>query len=462
MQLSEIKNKKIYLVSLGCSKNLVDGEFMSSKLSDYGFTITNDASEAQIAIVNTCGFIDSAKEESIGVILDMAKLKDEANLELLIASGCLSERYADDMQVSLPEVDAILGVRNYKDIVLAIQNYYEDTSKDKSEDAFLSRIYKSSNKKEALSHLHSQHIPSTKHYAYLKIAEGCSNHCSFCAIPGIRGPFQSRPMEDIIQEAKFLVSQCYDEIIVIAQDTGFYGLDLYKERKLVALLEALSQIKEIKWIKVLYLYAEGLSKELVSLFKNKNNLIPYFDIPIQHASDKILKSMNRKDSSKVLEEKINYIRQEIPQAVIRTTVMVGYPGETQEDFNQLLRFIERIRFDRLGGFMYSPEEGTKAYQLEDKIDSDTMHNRFEVLMEVQRKISREILESKIGTNVEVKIDSISDDGIYYLARSAYEIPEVDPLIYVLNQSEKDIIEGNFYNVKLIEAEDYDLIGVIEE
>lgn len=448
-------------MSLGCAKNLVDGEYMSSHLKQEGFHMTRNPDEAHVAIVNTCGFIDAAKAESIDKILEMAELKNTANLELLIASGCMSERYTEEMQVSLPEVDVLLGVRNYKDIAQAIYNYYDEETIANEEEQFLSRIYKSRNREDVFGHVRGEHVPSTRHYAYLKIAEGCSNHCSFCAIPGIRGPFQSRPLEDILQEARDLTEQGYDELIVIAQDSGFYGLDIYKERKLADLLDNLEDIPNLKWIKVLYLYAEGLTDKLMDVFKRSKKLIPYFDIPVQHASDEILQSMNRKDNQATLRSKIMRIRQELPQAIIRTTVMVGYPGETEKDFQELLSFIEDIRFERLGCFTYSPEEGTKAYNLDNQVDEKTKQKRFEILMETQRKISNEHLEKRLHQTMEVKIDSISDDGIYYLARSAYEVPEVDPEIYVLNPSEEELIIGQYYDVHIIETDDYELTGVIQ-
>lgn len=450
------------MISLGCAKNLVDGEYMVSHLKEAGYQTTTNAKEAEVIVVNTCGFIDSAKEESIQMILDMADYKKDGRCELLIATGCLSERYAIEMQTSLPELDAILGVRNYKDIVLALEEFYQiEKYGEDSEQEFLAKIYQSSNKQDVLAHLVGSHNPSTPYYAYLKIAEGCSNNCAFCAIPAIRGPFQSRPMEDILAEADQLSQDGFDEILLIAQDSGFYGRDKYKEKKLAELLENIAQSTSFKWIRVLYIYAIGLDDKIIDVFKKHNQIIPYFDIPIQHASNKILAAMGRRETQELIRERIEYIRQELPNAIIRTTVMVGYPGETEEDFHELLDFMKEIRFDRLGCFRFSPEEGTRAAALPNQVDEETKVRRYNELMELQRSISFALHESMLGEIIEVKIESVSEDGIYYLGRSAYQIPDVDPSILLLNTNDSDIELGNYYNCKIVEAAEYELTGVIE-
>lgn len=467
-----IKNKKIFLYSLGCAKNLVDGEYMSALLRQAGFGMTGDPAEAEIIIVNTCGFIESAKKESIEAILEMADYKNDGRCELLIVSGCLSERYASEMQDAMPEVDAILGVKNYKDIVKAATDFYEEKERAEAGGAEnadddtkeggrkAARIYKEGDRSDVLSHMKDiDHVPSTDYYAYLKIAEGCSNHCAFCAIPGIRGPFRSRPEEEILDEAANLIFQGYDELIVIAQDSGFYGLDLYHERRLPDLLKKLSELNGLKWIRVLYLYAEGLSDELLDVYAEHDNLVPYFDMPIQHASDKILSSMDRSETQESLRQTFRKIRRRLPEAVLRTTVMVGYPGETDEDFAELLDFIKEVRFDMLGCFKFCPEEGTRAALLPNQVDEDTKQARYDKLMEVQKIISKENAERFVGRILDVKLEDISSDGLYYLGRSAFQTPEVDSSVWVLNTKEGEPIIGSVVKVKIIEAESYEMTGV---
>lgn len=460
---SELTQKKIFLYSLGCAKNLVDGEYMSAICRDRGFQMTSQADDAEIIVVNTCGFIESAKQESIGAILDMAELKDSGHCELLIVSGCLSERYAEEMQADMPEVDAILGVRNYKDIVTSIEDHYKTASTaDQHEGAFLSKIYRSKQREDGLAHMRMPvlHKPSTTHYAYLKIAEGCSNHCAFCAIPGIRGPFQSRKPEEILAEARDLVEAGYDELIVIAQDSGFYGLDLFRERRLAALLEELAKVEGLRWLRVLYLYAAGVNDELLEVYKNNPKVVPYFDIPIQHASDRILRAMDRSETTETLRQRFAKIRQELPEAVIRTTVMVGYPGESEADFAELTDFIREQKFEMLGCFSFCPEEGTKAFSMPDQVSETVKQERYEKVMELQREISHSHLQSFIGRTIEVKIEDVSPDGIYYLGRSAWQNPEVDSHILVLNQSEAEPVLGTRVMVRIIDADNYELTGVM--
>ncbi len=464
------QDKHVYLLSLGCSKNLVDGEYMSEACRKAGLRLTEDPERAEVIIVNTCGFIESAKQESIGAILDMADFKTKGTCELLLATGCLSERYAEEMRDSLPEVDAILGIRNYKDIVPAIADFYQEQEAssvdelegaDQAEEKFLSKIYRSGTRQDVLAHVTGHRTPSTKHYAYLKIAEGCSNHCAFCAIPGIRGPFRSRPVDEVLGEARELAAAGYDELIVIAQDSGFYGLDTERRRLLPELLDQLCEIDGLRWIRVLYLYAEGLTDELLSVYKRRPQLVPYFDIPIQHASDKILQAMDRRETESSLRQTIERLREEVPGVIIRTTVMTGFPGETEEDFQKLLRFVEEIRFDYLGCFTYSPEEGTKAATMPDQLPQKVKETRRDLIMETQQSISREKHERYLGKILEVKIEGVSPDGIYHQGRSAGQTPDVDPCILVLNSTDKEPIEGHVYPVRIVEADSYELTGVLE-
>ena len=455
--ITHILEKNVYLTSLGCSKNLVDAECMSFDLKKAGFNMVEDPAEAQVLIVNTCGFINPAKEESIQTILDLADYKTEGQAEVLVVTGCLSERYAEDMAEDLPEADILMGIGHYKDIVEALYDFYEEEKPESTK----ARIYLGHERPDVLAHMEIHRKPSTPYYAYLKIAEGCSNRCAFCAIPGIRGPFRSRPMEEIIEEAKALIDQGYDELILVAQDSGFYGLDLYKERRLADLLEKLSVIPNLKWIRVLYLYAEGLNDSLLDVMKAHTNILPYFDIPIQHGSDKILKRMNRKESIAQVEDHIESIKKTFPDAIIRTTMMVGFPGETEEDFEDLLNFVERMRFDRLGAFTYSPEEDTPAFSMEDQIADSVKEDRYRRLMELQSRISLEKLQDQVGKKLEVKIEGLSDDGFSYVARSWEQVPDVDPVIYVLNPTEEAVTLGQYYPVEIVEADEYEQVGVIQ-
>lgn len=456
-----LRDKHVYLLSLGCAKNLVDGEYMSEACRSAGLRLTDTPTEAEVIIVNTCGFIEAAKQESISAILDMADYKSGGTCELLLATGCLSERYADEIRESLPEVDAILGVKNYKDIVPAITDFYRDKETAEGESPLPGRIYHTGERADVLAHVTGIRTPSTHGYAYLKIAEGCSNHCAFCAIPGIRGPYRSRLPGDVLAEARDLAQRGYDELIVIAQDSGFYGLDIEQKRLLPELLDQLCEIEGIRWIRVQYLYAAGLTQELIDVYKRRPQLVPYFDIPIQHASDKILQAMDRQETEATLRETIASLRELIPGVVIRTTVMTGFPGETEEDFQKLLSFIEEIRFDYLGGFAFCPEEGTRAATLPDQLPESVKQARLAQVMAKQQTISRELNSRYIGTILEVKIEEAASDGIYYQGRSSLQTPEVDPCIMVLNTRETLPVPGQVYPVKIVEADAYELTGVLE-
>ena len=443
---------KVGFVSLGCSKNLVDTEMAIGLMKKLGFEIVNDESQAEIIIINTCGFIQSAKEEAINTIFEMAQYKNE-NCKYLVVMGCLVKRYKAELEKEIPEVDLFISLEEY--------------------DNFSNLIMKLVGKQASINTLdYLDRIISTgTTTAYLKIAEGCSNNCTYCAIPKIRGKYESRQFEDIVKEAKQLVSQGISELIIIAQDTTKYGIDLYGKPRLAELLETLASIEGLTWVRFLYAYPESIDDKLIEVVKNNNKICNYFDIPIQHYSDNILKRMNRKTSGSDIEKIINKLRKEIPDVIIRTTVMVGFPGESGEDFEQLYEFIKRIKFDKLGCFMYSKEDGTPAYNLKDSVNSLTKKHRYNKIMETQSLISSEKLQQKIGNEYTILLEDYTDDGKYLIGRTYMDIPEEDGVVLVENSNEQELIIGNFYqcvidDVALIEQEgkrimsNYDLLGHI--
>lgn len=412
---------KIGFVSLGCSKNLVDTEAMIKFYRDRDYQIVDTPAEADVIIINTCGFIESAKQEAINTILEMIDYKTSGSCKSLVVTGCLVERYLDELVEEFPEVDLFIPLREYKDIFGKLD--------------YINRPV------------------TTNSYAYLKIAEGCSNNCTYCAIPSIRGPYVSRPMEEIIEEAKTLYGRGYREIIVIAQDTTKYGKDLYGEYKLPELLEELSKIN-FTWIRFLYSYPETISDELIKVVKNSDKICHYFDIPIQHISDTVLKRMNRHSTSETIKNVISKIREEIPDVVIRTTLIVGFPGETEEDFAKLKDFVEKTKFDRLGAFEYSKEDNTPAEKLDGHLSDEIKSERYNTIMQIQQKISKSNNERLIGEELECIIQGGSEFG--YIARSYRDVPEEDGVVFV--QSEKRHRAGDIVLVKIVQAEDYDLIG----
>ena len=443
---------KVGFVSLGCSKNLVDTEMAIGLMKKLGFEIVNDESQAEIIIINTCGFIQSAKEEAINTIFEMAQYKNE-NCKYLVVMGCLVKRYKAELEKEIPEVDLFISLEEY--------------------DNFSNLIMKLVGKQASINTLdYLDRIISTgTTTAYLKIAEGCSNNCTYCAIPKIRGKYESRQFEDIVKEAKQLVSQGISELIIIAQDTTKYGIDLYGKPRLAELLETIASIEGLTWVRFLYAYPESIDDKLIEVVKNNNKICNYFDIPIQHYSDNILKRMNRKTSGSDIEKIINKLRKEIPDVIIRTTVMVGFPGESGEDFEQLYEFIKRIKFDKLGCFMYSKEDGTPAYNLKDSVNSLTKKHRYNKIMETQSLISSEKLQQKIGNEYTILLEDYTDDGKYLIGRTYMDIPEEDGVVFIENTNEKELIIGNFYqcvidDVALIEQEgkrimsNYDLLGHI--
>ena len=426
--------KKIALISLGCAKNLVDSENILGLLLKNHYEIVNNKEEADILIINTCGFIEASKKESIDVILDNINKKQK-----VVVTGCLVNRYVDDLRKAIPEVDLWIPIRDYP----RFNQLLATLDKDITNFEGLNDDYR---------------LVSTGTYsAYLKIGEGCSNCCTYCAIPLIRGPYVSRPYEDIIKEAKKLASEGYKELIVLEQDTTRYGLDLKEKKTIVDLLKGLLEIKELAFIRLLYLYPDEITDELIDLIAKEKRLTPYFDIPIQHSEDKILKAMNRRGDKAYLTNLFKKIKTKIPNAVLRTTVMVGFPGETKQDFDNLLKFIEEVKFDHLGGFTYSKEEGTKSYDFPHQVRQATKQKRLDELMALQQKISYDLNKRHIGEIMNGLV--VGKENGYYLLRSYWNAPDdVDGKI--LFSSNEELKEGDIVNVKIKESYVYDLYGEI--
>ncbi len=429
-------------VSLGCSKNLVDTEIMVGLVGADGFKIVNDEAEADVIIINTCGFIDSAKEEAISTILEMARHKEGGRLKKLIVTGCLAERYRDEVLRELPEVDAVVGVGRFSEIVDIIK------SSDMEFFGYENREYP-----ETLPRI----LSTPSYTAYLKIAEGCDNHCTYCSIPMIRGKYRSRKTEDVLAEAAKLAEGGVREINVIAQDTTRYGLDIYGKAVLPKLLNGLCEIEGLALVRVLYTYPEMIDGELIKVIKNNDKMAKYFDIPIQHSENSVLKRMGRKSRKEGIAKLLLKIREEIPEAVIRTSIIVGFPGETEEDFLGLCKFAEDMQFDRLGVFKYSREEGTPAYSLGGQIDEETKEKRYNKLMEIQQRIADEKNNEKIGKVIKVLIEG-SADGLYY-GRSQFDAPQIDGKVYI--KTKNVYAPGEFSDVKITSAVNYDLIGEVE-
>ena len=428
-------------ISLGCSKNLVDTEMTIGLFKKNNYKIVNNPEEADIIVINTCGFIESAKEEAINTILEMAEYKNN-RCKYLIVMGCLVQRYKEELEKAIPEVDLFIKYQEYDNIWEQIENTIKDKQRNECKLEFLDRV-----------------ITTGKNYAYLRIAEGCSNRCTYCAIPYIRGGFESRRLEDILIEANKLAKEGYKELIIIAQDTSKYGIDIYGEPKLAELLERLAEIEGIKWIKFLYTYPEAITDELIKVVKENDKICKYFDIPIQHISDSVLKRMNRKSNGQTIRKVIEKIRKEIPNVVIRTTVMVGFPGETNENFEELYKFVEKTKFERLGAFAYSKEDGTPAEKLDNQIHHSTKKSRYNKIMKLQQQISSEVMKQQIGKTMEVLIENISFDGRYYIGRSRNEVPDIDGIIYIEKEDAGEFL-NEFVEVEIIDSKGYDLIAKI--
>ena len=449
-------------ISLGCSKNLIDTEVAIGLFKDNNYKIVNNPEEADILVINTCGFIESAKEEAINTILEMAEYKKK-RCKYLIAMGCLVQRYYEDLIKALPEVDLFIKIDEYNQLWNKIEDLIKRDIVEKSKIKTSTKISEIQPLPMPTYNEFMERVVTTgKNYAYLKIGEGCSNKCTYCAIPYIRGPFVSRKEEDIIEEAKQLAGKGITELIIIAQDTTKYGVDIYGENRLADLIEKLSKIRKIKWIRFLYSYPEGITDELIEVVANNKKVAKYFDIPIQHISNSILKRMNRKTNKENIEKLIEKIRNKIPNVTLRTSLIVGFPGETKEDFEELLEFVEKTKFDKLGVFMYSKEDGTPAAKMPEQIHGNTKKSRYNKIMKKQQEISKEILKSKIGQIVEVLIEDISFDKKYYVGRTMQDVPDIDGLVYIKNdkQPDKEIL-NSFVKCEIIKVNDYDLIGVLK-
>ena len=453
---------KVGFVSLGCSKNLIDTEIAIGKFKNNNYKIVNNPSEADIIVINTCGFIDSAKEEAINTILEMAEYKEQ-KCRYLIVMGCLVQRYYEDLIKELPEVDLFIKLEDYDNFWNIIEDLIKRDIVTKTKQKLSNKISEMKPLPMATSEEFMDRVVTTgKNYAYIKIGEGCSNRCTYCAIPYIRGPFVSRKMEEIIEEAKMLAKTEIKELIVIAQDTTKYGVDIYGESKLAELLSKLSKIEGIQWIRFLYSYPEGITDELIQEVAQNKKIAKYFDIPIQHISDSILKKMNRKTSKKQITELLEKIRTQIPEVTLRTSLIVGFPGETNDDFKELQEFVSQAKFDKLGAFMYSKEEGTPAEKLPNQIHRNTKKSRYNKIMQEQQKISKQNLENKIGKTYDVLIEEISFDKKFLIGRTMQDVPEIDGLVYVKVQENDLTVEqkiGQIIKCKITKVSNYDLIGI---
>ena len=415
-------------------------------LKDNNYEIVSNKEDADIIIVNTCAFIETAQQEAIETILEMAKLK-EKSLKKLVVTGCLAQRYKDEIIKEIPEVDAVVGTSSVGDILVAIAD-------EQKEDVFC----KSFGNIDYLNH--KRVVSTNKPTAYIKIAEGCDNFCTYCIIPKLRGKYTSRKIEDIVKEAKDLAKEGYSEIVLVAQDVTVYGKDIYKEKAIVPLVRELSNIDGIKWIRLLYCYPEEITDDLIKEMKENEKLLSYLDVPIQHASDKVLKRMGRRGTSSFIRDILRKIRKEIPDVVLRTSLIVGFPGETKEDFEILEDFVKEIEFDRLGVFKYSREEGTPAYKLKDQIDEEIKEDRYNKIMTIQNGISNKKNKKRLNKVYEAIVEGVSDDGIFYEGRTKEEAPDIDGKIYFTAM--RDLNIGEYVLTKIINTDDYDLIGVVED
>ena len=438
-------NYKVGMISLGCPKNQVDAEHMLAMMDAEGWEIVDYVDGCDVVIVNTCGFIDDAKKEAIENILDMVELKKEGVISKIIVTGCLAQRYKDEIVKEIPEVDAVVGIGANGDIIKTVEEVMSgvDTIEKYPPQCELP--------------LEGQRILTTPQYwAYLKIGEGCSNRCTYCTIPSIRGNMRSRSMENVIDEAKQLAELGVKELILIAQDTTSYGLDLYGELKLPELLNELCKIDSIEWIRLLYCYPDRITDELIETMKNQEKIVNYIDLPLQHADDKILKAMNRRGDQALIRSVISKLRSEIPDVVIRTTFIVGFPGEGEEEFETHAEFVNEIEFDRLGVFTFSPQEGTPAYDMDNQVEDDVKTRRGEVIMQDQYSIMEEKNNEKIGKTYKVVVEDYDGYSDSYTGRTYMDAPEIDGLVKFTSHKDLDI--GDFVDVEIFDIEDYDLIG----
>ena len=462
-------------VSLGCSKNLIDTEATIGLFKKNNFNIVNDEEKADIIVINTCGFIESAKEEAINTILEMADYKNK-KCKYLIVMGCLVQRYYEELIKALPEVDLFLRIDEYNKIWEKIEDLIKRDIVQKNNKKPVKKVSEITQMPMLKQEEYLNRVITTgKNYAYIKIGEGCSNMCTYCAIPYIRGRFVSRKSEEIIEEAKMLAKKGIQELIVIAQDTTKYGIDIYGECKLPELLQELSKIEGIKWIRFLYSYPEGITDKLINVVAKNPKIAKYFDIPIQHISNKILKKMNRKTNKKDIINLIKKIREKIPNVTLRTSLIVGFPGETKEDFQELYDFVEQIKFDKLGTFMYSKEDGTPASRLPEQIHGNTKRARYNKIMSKQQEISKKIQEEKLGKTYQVLIENMSFDGKYLVGRTMQDVPDIDGVVYIKNNynnktnhgkksdyKDKEVLLNKFIDCDIIDISNYDLIAKIHE
>ena len=440
-----MKNKKILFISLGCDKNLVDSEVMLGILADRGFEMTDTEVDADIIIINTCCFINDAKEESINTILEMAEYKKTGPCKALIVTGCLAQRYKQEIVDEIPEVDAVIGTSKYDEIFDAVDQALKGSHFLDVDDL------------DRLPSVPGKRILTTGgHYAHLKIAEGCDKHCTYCIIPKIRGNYRSVPMEQLLAEAASLAEQGVKELILVAQETTLYGMDLYGKKSLHILLQELAKIKGIRWIRILYCYPEEIYPELIETIKNEKKVCHYLDMPIQHASDAILKRMGRRTTKAQLKETVSLLRKEIPDIVLRTTLIAGFPGETQEQHEELMEFVDEMEFERLGVFTYSPEENTLAASMPDQIPEEVKEERRDAILELQQEIAFDKAADMVGRTLYAMIEGKVADEPAYVARTYADSPDIDGYVFV-NTGEM-LMSGDFVKVKITGSAEYDLIG----
>ena len=439
----------IFFVSLGCDKNLVDSEYMLGMIRDAGYTIIDDETQADVIVINTCCFINDAKEESINTILEMAEYKKTGHAKALIVTGCLAQRYRSEIEEEIPEVDAILGTNSYDNIVSAVK------------EVMAGKHYTNLNSLEGLPTLHTKRCVTTGgHYAHLKIAEGCNKRCTYCIIPHIRGNYRSIPIEELVATARELVEGGVKELILVAQETTLYGIDLYGKKSLHRLLDELNKIPGLYWIRILYCYPEEIDDELIEAIKRNDKVCHYLDIPIQHGSDHILKRMGRYTDQAEIKRIVSKLHEEIPAIALRTTLITGFPGETQQDFDILKEFVKEMKFERLGVFTYSREEDTKAAEFEQQVPQEIKEVRKNEIMEIQQQIAFAYCKEQIGRVMEVMIEGrLPEEGVY-IARTYMDAPDIDGYVFV--ESEWNLISGDFITVEIIGADEYDLIGKVVE
>ncbi len=443
------KYMNVLLISLGCDKNLVDSEVMLGALSEKGYRFTDDESKADAVIVNTCCFIGDAKEESINTILEMAELRKSGQIKALIVAGCLAQRYREEIQKEIPEVDAIIGTTAVFAVVKALTEVLEGNPNNYLEDA--NSNFRVSGKRI---------VTTGGYYAYLKIAEGCDKHCTYCIIPKIRGSYRSVPMEELVKEAKELAGQGVRELILVAQETTLYGVDLYGKKCLPELLMRLCEIRELEWIRILYCYPEEITEDLIAVIKKEEKICHYLDIPVQSGSDTVLKRMGRKTDSAQIKALVRHLREEIPDICLRTTLISGFPGETEEEHEQTLDFVDEMEFDRLGVFAYSEEEDTPAAEMSGQILEEEKERRRDEIMELQQEIAFEGAQAMVGRTVKAMIEGRVADENAYVARTYKDAPGVDGYLFI--NSKRELMSGDFVNVKITGSNEYDLIGEMED